>query len=76
MLVIQLKTNNTNINKIGKKSTNHNHDKYITTPEFIKLTAENFSVRIAQANLVTNTDFDNELVNLNKNIKQNKTYTC
>ena len=73
MLVIQLKTKNTNINKIEKKSANHDHDKYI---KFIKLTAENFSVSIAQANLVTNTDFDNELVNLNKNIKQNKTYTC
>ena len=25
--------------KLGKKA-DHNHDKYITTPEFIKLTAE------------------------------------
>ena len=42
MLVIQFKTNNTNINKIEKKSTNHDHDKYITTPEFNKLTQKTF----------------------------------
>ena len=49
------------------------HSIYITTPEFIKSTAENFSTRLAQANLaskndVTNfekrTDFDNKLKNL------------
>ena len=40
----------TKVNKIEKKFTDHNHDKYITTPEFNKLTAENFVVRLAQAN--------------------------
>ena len=35
-----------------------NHDKYITTPEFDKLTAETFTERLKQANLVTKTDFD------------------
>ena len=35
-----------------------NHEKYITTPEFNKLTAENFTARLKQANLVTQTDFD------------------
>ena len=29
---------NTKINKIEKKNTDHNHDKYITTTEFNKLT--------------------------------------
>ena len=29
------------------------HDKYITTPKFNKLTAENFAVRLAQAKLIT-----------------------
>ena len=33
---------NTKINEIEKKITNHNHDKYITTPEFNKFTAEIF----------------------------------
>ena len=27
-----------------------NHDKYITTPEFNKLTAENFAAKLKQAN--------------------------
>ena len=49
---------NTKISELGNKITNHNHDKYITTPEFKKLTAENFSARLAQANLITKTDFD------------------
>ena len=34
---------NTKINEIEKKITDHNHDKYITTPEFNKLTSENFA---------------------------------
>ena len=42
-----------------KKTTNHNHNKYITTPEFNKLITENFAARLAQANLITKTDFDN-----------------
>ena len=29
---------NTKINKIESKITDHNHDKYVTTPEFNKLT--------------------------------------
>ena len=33
--------------------TDHKHDKYITTPEFNMLTAENFAARLALANLVT-----------------------
>ena len=56
-----------------KKITNHNHDKYITPPEFNKLTAENFAAQLAPANLVTKTDFDNKLINLNKKINSNKT---
>ena len=32
------------------------HIKYITTPEFIKLTAENVSARLKQANLVSKTE--------------------
>ena len=63
----------TKVNEIEKKITDHNHDKYITTPEFNKLTAENFAARLAQANLVTKTDFDNKLSSLNKKITSNKT---
>ena len=43
---------NTKISEIEKKITDHNHGKYITTPEF-----NNF----ARAKLITKTDFDAEL---------------
>ena len=56
-----------------KKLTDHKHDKYTTTPEFNKLTAENFAARLVQANLITKTDFDAELSSLNRNITSNKT---
>ena len=48
----------TKVKEIEKKITDHKHDKYITTPEFNKLTAENFAARLAQANLITETDFE------------------
>ena len=65
-----------------KKIYDHNHDKYITTPELNKLTAESFVTRLAQANLasksdiansVNKTDFNEELKNLNKKVTSNKT---
>ena len=42
---------NTKINKVENKIPNH--DKYITTPEFSKLTVESFAARLKQANLTT-----------------------
>ena len=62
MLVIQLKKNDykTKVNEIVKKITDYSHDKYITTPEFNKLTTENFAARLVQANLLIKTDFDNK----------------
>ena len=48
-------------------------ENYITTPEFNNLAAGVFTVRLAQANLVRNTDFDTELQSLNKRITSNKT---
>ena len=42
-----------------KKITDHHHDKYITTPEFNKLTAENFAARLKQINLASKSDIDN-----------------
>ena len=35
----------TKISEIEKKVTNHNHDKYISTPEFNRLTTEDFAAR-------------------------------
>ena len=60
------------INEIEKKITDHNHDKYITTSEFNKVTTENFAARLAQANLVTKTNFDNKLINLDKKVTKTK----
>ena len=61
---------NTKVNEIEKKITDHNHDKYIITPEFNKFTSDNFAASLKQANfagkkdianLVNKTDFDNKL---------------
>ena len=43
---------NTKVTEIENKLNNHNHDKYIDTPEFNKLTADAFNARLAQANLI------------------------
>ena len=55
---------NTKISVVKNKIANH--DKYITTPEFNKLTAKNSTARLKQANLVTETDFDNKLTSFNR----------
>ena len=68
------KTNyDTKITEIEKKLTDHNHDKYITTPEFNKLSAEVFDARLARANLVTKTDFDDKIKSQNEKNNSNKT---
>ena len=59
--------------RLKKKIIDHNHDKYITTPEFNTLAASVFNARLAQANLITKTDFDPKLSSLNRNITSNKT---
>ena len=62
---------NTTISEVENKIPNH--AKYITTQEFIKLTAETFAATSTQANLVEKTDFDNKLVSCNRKITSNKT---
>ena len=42
---------NTKITGIEKKLTDHNHDKYITTPKFNKLVADIFNAWLVEANL-------------------------
>ena len=59
--------------EIEQKVTDYKHEKYITTSEFNKLTEQNFSARLAQANLITKTDFDAKLSSLNRKITSNKT---
>ena len=63
---------NIKITEIEKKLTDHNHDKYITTPEFNTLAADVFNAKLAQANLITKTDFDSKLSNLHRKITKNK----
>ena len=72
----------TKISEIEKKiTTDHDHDKYITTQEFNKLTLENFTARVAQANLasksdianfVKKADFDDNVKKLYKNVTSSK----
>ena len=52
---------NTKVIEIQNKLNNHNHDKYIDNSEFNKLAADVFNARIAQANLITKTDFNAKL---------------
>ena len=47
---------NIKVTEIESKLNNHNHDKYITTPEVNTLAADVFNARLAQANLTTKTD--------------------
>ena len=46
------------ISNIEKEIADHNHGKCITIQGINKLTTENFTARLAQANLITKTDFD------------------
>ena len=69
--LIKKKNYDTKVNEIEIKITDHEYNKYLTL-EFDKLTKENFDARLAQSNLVTKTDFDNKLSNLNQIIVSNK----
>ena len=62
-LVKKKTDHNTEITEIEKKLTNHNHGKYITTP----------NARLAQENLITKPDFDAKLSSLNRKVTANKT---
>ena len=64
---------NTNFTDIENKLNNHNHDKYVATSEFNTLAANVFNARLAQANLITKTDFDAKLSGLNRKITANNT---
>ena len=60
----------TKISQIENKiTTDHDHDKYITTQEFNKSTLENFNARLKQANLASKSDIGSfvKKIDLNKN---------
>ena len=63
---------NTKITEIENKLNDHNHDKYITTPEFNTLVAGVFNTRLARANLVAKSNFDNTVSSLDSKIAENK----
>ena len=60
----------TKFSELEKKLTIHDHDEYITTPKFNTLTANVFNARLAQANLITKTDFDAKLSGFTANKKK------
>ena len=62
---------NTKISEVENKIPRH--AKYITTQEFNKLTAENFALKLKQANLVSKTDLNNKLISFDRKISSNKT---
>ena len=62
---------NKKITDIEKNLTDHNHDKYIATPEFNTLAAV-FNARLAQAKLIAKMDIDAKLSSLNPTITTNK----
>ena len=63
----------TKLTEIEKKLTDHNHDKYITAPEFNTLAADVFNARLAQANLIAKADFYAKLSGLIRKITADKT---
>ena len=64
---------NAKITETEKILTDHNHHNNITTTEFNKLTAENFSARLKQANLITKQILMINLKSLKQKINLHKT---
>ena len=74
--LVQKTDYNTKINETEKKITDHNDDKCIATPDFSKVTAEMFDLRLKRVNLarksdianfVNKADFDNKLKDATSN---------
>ena len=51
--LVKKKDCNTKVTEIENKLNNHNHGKYMVTPEFNKLAADVFNARLTQANPIT-----------------------
>ena len=64
---------NTRICEIENKVNDHNHDKYITTPEFNTLAADVFKARLAaQTDLIRKPEFDSKLKEISDRVTKNK----
>ena len=70
--LVQKTDYNTKVTETENKLNNHNHDKYIATPEFNTL-ADVFNARLARTFLVAKTNFDNTVSSLDSKIAANKT---
>ena len=67
----------TKISELEKKLTDHNHDKYITTPDFNTLAASVLNARLAQAHLITKIALMlNCQVLIEKLLQINQKFTC
>ena len=65
---------NRKISDIEKKIIDHNHDKYITTPEFNTLAVDVFNAKLAaQTDLIRKPEFDFELKGISDRVTKNKT---
>ena len=62
----------TKISDIEKKIADHDHDKYITTPEFNTMAADVFDARLAaQTDLIRKTEFDFKLKGISDRVTKN-----
>ena len=65
---------NKKISEIENKVNDHNHGKYITTPEFNAMAADVFKARLAaQTDLIRKPDFDLKLKGISDRVTKNKT---
>ena len=65
---------NTKISETENKVNDHNHDKYITTPEFNTMAADVFTARLAaQTDLIRKPDFHFKLKGISDRVTKNKT---
>ena len=65
---------NIKISEIENKVNDHNHDKYITTPEFNTIAADVFKARLAaQTDLIRKPNFDSKLKGIRDRVTKNKT---
>ena len=65
---------NTKISEPENKVNDHNHDKYITIPEFNTMAADVFKARLAtQTDLISKPDFDSKLNEISDTVTKNKT---
>ena len=62
------------MSEIETKLNDHNHDKYITTPEFNTLAADVFNARLAaETDLIRKPDFNFKLKSISDRVSKNKT---